>query len=66
MTYTGKYDSTDKELSIDEQLQQEMQLEVDNALEYLKRYTYNIDTLLSKKYSKEVKKAMINYLVEQL
>lgn len=46
--------------------EQELQDEIDMKLEKLKRYTSNIDSLLGKERSSEVKKAMINFLVEQL
>lgn len=44
----------------------EMQEEIDLQLEHLKKYNENIISLIGYKRAKEVKKAMINFLVEQL
>lgn len=46
--------------------EQELQDEVDEIKDWLKKYTWNIDSLYGKEKASEVKKAMINYLVEQL
>ncbi|MCP4106525.1 MAG: hypothetical protein GY749_13490 [Desulfobacteraceae bacterium] len=61
MKTTGRYcavSNTDKDA--------EMQNEIYEQLRYLKRYTNNIDSLFDKNRSNEVKKAIINFLVEQL
>lgn len=52
--------------SLKEKDAQEMQDEIEEVTKWLKKYTSNIDSLLFKNSSKEVKKAMINFLVEQL
>lgn len=44
----------------------QMEDEIIEVKKWLKKYTSNIDTLLLDHRPKEVKKAMINYLVEQL
>lgn len=46
--------------------QTEFEDEKNEVIDWLKRYTSNIDSLLGKDKSKEVKKVMINFLVEQL
>ena len=66
MKSTGHYESTDKEISKEDALEQEMLQEVQEQRDNLRRYTNNIDSLLGKKLSSEVKKSMINFLVEQL
>lgn len=49
-----------------EKLYDEMQDEIREQKNNLKRYTSNIDSLLGYNRSKEVKKAMIEFLLEQL
>lgn len=54
------------DLNEEERLDCEMQEEIDEQTKFLKRYTDNINSLLGSKRAKEVKKAMINQLVEML
>ena len=54
------------DLNEEERLDCEMQEEIDEQTKFLKRYTDNINILLGSKRAKEVKKAMINQLVEML
>ena len=54
------------DLDKEERLDCEMQEEIDSQMDHLKKYTSNIDGLLGYKRAKEVRKAMINFLVEQL
>ena len=65
MRTTGKYYYSE-EITEEENKEQEMLEEVSNARQYLREYTQNIDSLLGKEFSSEVKKSMINFLVEQL
>ena len=63
MKSTGRiqYDASEEE-NLDKQMEDEV-IEVKKLLD---RYIKNIDSLLDYKRAKEVKKSMINYLVEQL
>jgi hypothetical protein len=63
MTEVGKITINATE---EERLNNEMENEIQDQKEHLKKYTKNITSLLGKKRSKEVKKAMISYLVENL
>lgn len=54
------------DLTEKERLDCEMQEEIDEQMIFLKRYSDNIKSLLGKKRAREVKKAMINQLVEWL
>ena len=47
-------------------LDDEMNDEIEEIKDWVKKYTSNIDSLLGNKRSKEVKKAIINLLVEKL
>ncbi len=54
------------DLEIDERLDHDMQDEIDEQKKHLKGYNENIISLLGYQRAKEVKKAMINFLVENL
>ena len=54
------------DLDSEERLDCEMQDEIDYQLEYLKTHHDRLNNLLGHKRVKEVRKAMINFLVEQL
>ena len=54
------------DLEEEERLDCEMQEEIDEQTKHLKRYNDNIISLLGYQRAKEVKKAMINFLVENL
>ena len=54
-------DATDEE-----QIQSEMQEEIDSISIWIKKYVYNIESLYGKDLSKEVKKSMINQLIETM
>jgi len=62
MKFSRNYDDATEEQKLDN----EMVDEIDEQLSQLKRYDYNIISLLGKERAKEVKKAMINYLLETL
>ena len=66
MKLSGRYYKADKETSEKEDLEQEMLQEVEDQRIYLRNYVKNIDNSLGMKLSSEVKKSMINFLVEQL
>jgi hypothetical protein len=53
-------------LSTEEILDCEMQEEIDEQIKWLKRYEKNLCSLLNKDRANQVRKAMINFLVEQL
>jgi hypothetical protein len=57
--YTGKRDMPSTP-------QEEMEDEIEMQLDLLRRYENNLQTLLPKQEANEVRKAMINFLVEQL
>ena len=61
MRSTGRY-----EAAVEYDPDHELNEEVDTSKEMLEKYFRNIDSLLGKERSKEVKKAMVNYIVEQL
>lgn len=63
MRLTGK---TTINASIEERLDAEMQEEIEMQRKNLRKYTNNIRSLLGSERSKEVRKAMISYLVENL
>ena len=50
----------------EQRLDDDMQDEIKEMEKFLKRYNTNLKTLLDKKRANQVRKAMINYLVEQL
>lgn len=54
------------DLKTEERLDCDMQDEIDSQMEYLKKYTSNINSFIGHKRAKEVKKAMINFLIEQI
>ena len=64
MKITGKYCNSIATES--ERLDKEMEDEIFEQNQNLKKYSSNINSLLGKSRSKEVFKSMINYLVEQL
>ncbi len=61
-----KIDRNYDDATEEQRLDNEMQDEIETQLDHLKRYNNNIVSLLGYKRAKEVKKGMINYLLETL
>lgn len=59
MKFTGRRD-------IPTTLDEQMEDEIENQLSLLRRYEHNLKTLLPKKEANQVRKAMINFIVEQI
>ena len=59
MTFTGQRDMPSTP-------QEEMEDEIQEQIKLLKRYEHNLKTLLPKIEANEVRKAMINFLLEQI
>lgn len=63
MKYTGRIDHN---ASKEERLDSEMENEIFEQKKHLSKYIDNINSLLGGQRSKEVRKAMIQFLVETL
>ena len=61
-----KLDRHYETVSEDEKLDNEMTDEIYEIIKWYKKYSNNIDSLLGKKRSKQVKKAILNVIIEEL